>query len=61
MSFNRDALVRLYNRMFDLKRELRWGAKRKLEDALKDWQKEDRLRYSELLETMRSLYNIEKI
>jgi hypothetical protein len=61
MSFNRDALIRLYNRMAELKDELRWGSKRKLEDALEDWQKQDKLYYSELLETMRDLYNIEKI
>jgi len=47
--------------MVDLKKELRWGSKRKLEDALKEWQKEDKLRYSRLLETVRPLYNIEKI
>ena len=61
MSFNRDALIRLYNRMVDLKGDLRWGSKRKLEDALKDWHKEDKLRYSGLVEAMRSLYDIENI
>ena len=61
MSFNRDALIRLYNRMVSVKEELRWGSKKKLEDALKDWQKEDKHLYSELFETMRNLYDLEKI
>jgi hypothetical protein len=46
--------------MVDLKGELRWGSKRKLEDALKDWHKEDKLLYSGLVDAMRPLYDIEK-
>ena len=61
LSFNRDALIRLYNRMVDLEGDLRWGSKRKLEDALKDWHKEDKFLYSGLADAMRPLYNIEKI
>jgi hypothetical protein len=47
--------------MVSVKEELRWGSKKKLEDALKDWQKEDKHLYSELFETMRNLYDLEKI
>jgi hypothetical protein len=45
--------------MLAVKDKLRWGSKKRLEEALNDWQKEDRLLFSQLKETMRSLTNIE--
>lgn len=61
MSFDRAALIRLYNSMLTVKGKLRWGSKKRLEEALKDWQQEDRLIFSQLREVMRPLINIEKI
>jgi hypothetical protein len=61
MSFDRSQLIRLFNRMLRLKERLRWGSKKRLEEALDDWQKEDRLLFSQLKDAMRSLSDIEKI
>jgi len=47
--------------MLKVKEKLRWGSKKKLEEALNDWQQEDRLLFSQLKEAMRSLTNIENI
>jgi hypothetical protein len=60
MSFNRSQLSRLYDRMMKVKERLRWGSKKRLEEALNDWQKEDRLLFSQLNEALRPLTNIEK-
>jgi len=61
MSFNRSQLILLFNRMLKVKEKLRWGSKKRLEEALIDWQKEDRLLFSQLHEAMRPLSNIEEI
>lgn len=61
MSFDRNQLIRLFNRMLKVKERLRWGSKKRLEEALNDWQQEDRLLFSQLIEAMRSLTDIEKI
>ena len=61
MSFDRNQLTRLFDRMLKVKERLRWGAKKKLEEALNDWQKEDRLFLSQLKDAMRPLTDIEKI
>jgi hypothetical protein len=47
--------------MLKVKEKLRWGSKKRLEEALIDWQKEDRLLFSQLHEAMRPLSNIEEI
>jgi len=61
MSFDRSQLINLYNRMLKVREKLRWGSKKRLEEALKEWQQEDRLIFSQLKEAMRSLTNIENI
>ena len=61
MSFDRRQLISLFNRMLRVKDELRWGSKKRLEEALDDWKKEDRLLFSQLKDVMRTLTNIEKI
>jgi hypothetical protein len=61
MSFDRNQLIRLFNRMLKVKERLRWGSKKRLEEALNDWQQEDRLLFSQLKDAMRSLTDIEKI
>jgi len=61
MSFDRRQLINLFNRMLRVKDELRWGSKKRLEEALYDWKKEDRLLFSQLKDVMRTLTNIEKI
>ena len=61
MSFDRNQLTRLFDRMLKVKERLRWGSKKRLKEALNDWQKEDRLFLSQLKEAMRPLTDIEKI
>ncbi len=61
MSFDRKQLISLFNRMSNVKDKLRWGSKKRLEEALNDWQKEDRRLFSQLKEATRSLINIENI
>ncbi len=61
MSFELSQLRSLFDRMLKVKDGLRWGSKKRLEEALNDWQKEDRLLFSQLKEAMRSLMNIENI
>lgn len=61
MSFDKDALRRLYEAMMSLRDSLGWRSKMKLDTALKEWQQEDRLFYSRLKEAMLELYNIERI
>jgi len=61
MSFDRSQLASLFNQMLKVKERLRWGSKKRLEEALNDWQQEDRLLFSQLKEAMRPLTNIENI
>ena len=61
MSFDRSQLIRLFDRMLKERERLRWGSKKRLEEALNDWQQEDRLLFSQLKEAMRPLTNIENI
>jgi len=61
MSFDRSQLINLFNRMLKVREKLRWGSKKRLEEALNEWQQEDRLIFSQLKEAMRSLTNIENI
>jgi hypothetical protein len=61
MTFDRSQLIRLFDQMLRVKEKLRWGSKKRLEEALNDWQNEDRLLFSQLREAMRPLTNIENI
>lgn len=61
MSYDRYSLIRLFDRMIALKNEIGWGAKKKLDNALKEWRREDIIRYSNLKDIMRKFDNIEKI
>ena len=61
MSYDKDALHRLYEAMMSLRNSLGWRSKKKLDTALMEWQHEDRLFYSRLKEAMLELYNIERI
>ena len=60
MSLARTSLIKLYNAITNLKKEFWWSPKKKLDSALKKWQKEDRERYTQLIETMRTLDNMEE-
>ena len=61
MSFDKDSLINLFNQIIKLREDIGWFSKRKLDRALKEWQKEDRLRYALLREIMASIDNIEKM
>ena len=61
MSFDKDSLINLFNQIIKLREDIGWFSKRKLDRALKEWQKEDRLRYALLREIMSSIDNIEKM
>ena len=60
MSLARTSLIKLYDAITKLKKEFWWSPKKKLDSALKKWQKEDRERYTQLIETMRTLDNMEE-
>ena len=61
MSYDRDSLIRLFNRVVSLKKGIGWVSKRKLDDALREWSREDRLHYSTLMESLNRLDNIERM
>ena len=61
MSYDRDSLTRLFNRVVSLKKGIGWVSKRKLDDALREWSREDRLHYSTLMESLNRLDNIERM
>ena len=61
MSYDRDSLIRLFNRVVALKKGIGWVSKRKLDDALREWSREDRLHYSTLMESLNRLDNIERM
>jgi len=60
ISFDKDSLIRLFNRVALLRRGFGWISKSKLDEELKEWSREDRLQYSILMEALSSLENIEK-
>jgi hypothetical protein len=47
--------------MMALKNGIGWVSKRKLDDTLEEWKREDRSHYSTLRNVMRNIENIEKI
>ena len=61
MSYDRNSLIRLYERMLALKDGIGWVSKRKLVNTLEEWKREDRIQYSTLRDVMRKIENIEKI
>lgn len=61
MSFDKDSLISLFNRMVDLRRGLGWVSKKKIDDTLKEWRREDRLHYSILMSALSDLDNIESL
>jgi len=61
LSYDRDSLIRLFNRVVSLKKGIGWVSKRKLDDALREWSREDRLHYSTLMESLNRLDNIERM
>jgi len=61
LSYDRDSLIRLFNRVVALKKGIGWVSKRKLDDALREWSREDRLHYSTLMESLNRLDNIERM
>jgi hypothetical protein len=60
LSYDKDSLIRLFNRMAELREGAGWVSKGRIDDALKEWSREDRLQYSLLMEAMSDLENIEK-
>jgi len=60
LSYDKDSLIRLFNMMAELKEGVGWVSKGRIDDALKEWSREDRLQYSLLMEAMSDLENIEK-
>ncbi|MHA2237326.1 MAG: hypothetical protein ACXAB2_03020 [Candidatus Hodarchaeales archaeon] len=54
-------MTRLYERIADLKNGIGWISKRKLDNTLEEWKREDSRLYSTLREAMRNFENIEKI
>ncbi len=60
MSYDKDSLIRLFNRMAELREGMGWVSKGRIDEALKEWSREDRYQYSLLMEAMNNLDNIEK-
>ncbi len=61
MSYDRNSLIRLYDRMEALKNGIGWVSKRKLHNTLNEWKREDSHYYSTLRDVMRNIENVEKI
>ena len=60
-SYDRNSLIRLYERIEALKNGVGWVSKRKLNITLAEWKREDSHNYSTLRDIMRDLENVEKI
>ena len=58
MSYDRDSLIRLYEKMLEVKDKL-IIQKGTLDSALKEWQKEDSYFYTKLREALRELPDVE--
>ncbi len=61
MSYDRNSLIRLYDRIAALKNGIGWVSKRKLVNTLEEWKREDSHYYSSLRDVMRNIENVEKI
>jgi len=60
-SYDRNSLIRLYDRIAALKNGIGWVSKRKLVNTLNEWKREDSHYYSTLRDVMRNIENVEKI
>ena len=61
MSYDRNSLIRLYDRIAALKNGLGWVSKRQLNNTLKEWKREDSHYYSTLRDVMIKIENVEKL
>jgi hypothetical protein len=61
MTYDKDSLIRLFDRMVALRRGLGWVSKKKIDETLKEWRREDRLHYSILMSALSDLDNIESL
>ncbi len=61
MSYDRNSLIRLYERIAALKNGIGWISKRKIDKTLDEWKREDSIHYSTLRDIMRNLENVENI
>ena len=61
MSFDKDSLIRLFNKIAALRKGLGWVSKKKIDETLKEWRREDRLHYSILMSALSDLDNIESM
>ena len=61
MSYDRISLIRLFERMTALKNGIGWISKKKLDQTLDEWKREDSRNYSTLRDVMRNIENVEKI
>jgi hypothetical protein len=61
MSYDRNSLIRLYDRIAALKNGVGWVSKKRLTNTLKEWKREDSHYYSSLRDVMRKIENVEKI
>jgi hypothetical protein len=52
MSYDRNSLIRLYDRIEALKSGIGWVSKRKLDKTLVEWKREDSINYSTLRDIM---------
>jgi hypothetical protein len=53
--------MRLYERIADLKNGIGWVSKKKIDNTLEEWKREDSLLYSTIRDVMINIENIEKI
>jgi hypothetical protein len=60
-SYDRTSLIRLYEQIEALKNGIGWVSKRKINQTLDKWKREDSRNYSNLRNVMRKIENIEKI
>jgi hypothetical protein len=61
ISYDRTSLMRLYERIADLKNGIGWVSKKKIDNTLEEWKREDSLLYSTIRDVMINIENIEKI
>jgi len=60
MSYDKNSLIRLFEKVSGLRDGIGWVSKKKIDEALKEWTREDRLQYSQLMEALSGLENIER-
>jgi len=60
MSYDKNSLIRLFDKVSELREGIGWISKKKIDETLKEWTHEDRLQYSQLMEALSGLENIER-